>query len=270
MWDRVAFHVSASWDADVDRAWRSAGEPHVIWHGTSDDGLGWVAGTDIWSLAVDGPVSLVALQGAERLTRLIVLRPEADSQPVDWSQLPGLRAFDGSNPRGSGFDRLHLEDLSLWDFEGRDLAGLPFGPALRSCRLSPARRLRSLEGVEAATGLTELTLGYAPTTDYSPLSRLPQLAELTLAACPGVTDLSWIAQLTTMQRLTLENCKNVSGFLPIAEHRTLGTVALTGSTRPGDRDYRCLLGAHASRVYVETLPTWANVRRSELAARFPG
>lgn len=269
MWDRSVFHLSGAWDGDADRAWREAGKPHVIWHGSVADRLDWVAATDISSLAVDAPVPLVDLQGTERLRRLIAFRPEADSEPVDWTELPGLRAFDGCNPQGSGFDQMPLEDLSLWDFEGRDLAGLPFGPALRTCRLSPARRLRSLDGIEAASGLTELTLGYVPATDYSPIGRLSQLQELTLAACPGVTDLRWVRQMTALRRLTLENCKNVSGFQPIAVHRTLEMAAITGSTRPGDRDYRCLLDAHASRVYVETLPKWADITRAELTARFP-
>lgn len=268
---RALFMFDGDWTELVRQVWLDAGSPPVIQRRVGDvRDLSWLASsgiTDFTTSTGSGLRDDTQIAGATQLESLRLITSRTD--PIDWTRLRRLRTYDGNHRPGQGFESLHLEALSLWDYDGVDLTLLPVGPALRYFRLSPARRLRSLAGIEAATALEDLTLGHVSATDYEPLGRLPRLADLTLAACSGVRDLGWVAQATSLRRLVLENCKHVSSFAPLLSHPTLASITITGSTRPSDGDYSGLLRASADEVYVETLPRTANITRAQLTDRFP-
>jgi hypothetical protein len=269
--DVPLFEFVGDWTDDVREAWEAAGQPPVVqWRVGKVRDLSWLPASGIRDFTTSTDSGLLDDTQLAEATQLEGLRLfTSRTDPIDWTQLTRLRTYAGYPRPGSGFPTLNLEELSLWDYLGADLEPLPFGPALRRCRLSPARRLRSLAGIEKATALKDLTLGYVPAEDYEPLGRLPQLEELRLAACTGVHDLEWVGQAPNLRSLILENCKTIASFAPLLSHPTLELIGISGSTRPGDGDYRGLLRATAGQVYVETLPRTANLTRAELNERFP-
>ena len=150
-------------------------------------------GDSAWDTAVD-------LTPLATLTNLDYLSLPANMPPTDLSPLGELTnltglSFDGNNSGNSGW----ITDLS-W------LSGLSKIDQL----YLPVGELTSLEGLEGATGLTELNLsGAMYLTDLSPLEGLTNLQRLYLYSsgnAGGVVakDLSCLSNLTQLAEINLQ------------------------------------------------------------------
>ena len=92
---------------------------------------------------------------------------------------------------------------------------------------SPHGVVSSLAGLEHATSLASLTLGYNAVSDLSPLADLGSLTSLHLAG-NGLADLTSLADLRSLAVLYLDG-NNISDLSPLASLTSLTTLGLGGN-----------------------------------------
>jgi hypothetical protein len=121
--------------------------------------------------------------------------PIAELSRLRWLHLHGWR-----NLRALG--RLaHLERLTLYEVEMTSLRAYRALTGLRELRLMG--RMKSLDGIEALSGVETLWLRGYVVRDLTPLAALPNLHDLTLIDTDGVSDYGPIRSLTSLRRFEL-------------------------------------------------------------------
>ncbi len=100
---------------------------------------------------------------------------------------------------------------------------------------APDAGIRDLEGLQFATNLITLNLGYISSSkesnsneisDFSPLAELTNLKNLYLESC-GISNLSWLSRLTKLEKLTLNRNQGISDISPLAGLTNLKDLELS-------------------------------------------
>jgi hypothetical protein len=92
--------------------------------------------------------------------------------------------------------------------------------------------LVSLEGIEQASGVDELTLMACNALEsLSPLANAPSLRRLDVRQCERLVDLSPLASMK-LEALSIAHCPNVRDYRPVARVRGLSQLDLVGDSVP--------------------------------------
>jgi hypothetical protein len=236
-WAASMMEAEGPWTAAHTAAW-SMNRPDGLIYRTEDDGnvdfLPELPGLRL--LAVSGnPTDDSAIGRAVGLER-VVLQTTAKNR-LDWSALDRLARLDVSSR--PGLESLAaaggLQSLVVWECEEPDLSVLGTIGSLRELALKPARKLRSLAGIDGLPSLVSLELNYVPVAlDLAPLGALPDLRVLTLQGCRRQLSLEGIEQSTGLRELYLEGCGTISSLEPLLRVPELGKLYLGGNTTIAD------------------------------------
>jgi hypothetical protein len=186
-------------------------------------------GTHVWGLDVVGSVDDRGVRYCENLQTLSL---NTDSSTVvDWSTFRHLRSLFayGSRLGKRGFDVLSLKDLYLYSPKMPDLRPLATQP-LKHLALSPAKSLRTLDGLEDLS-LTSLMLAYTrPDLDLSNLASQASLETLHLEQVT-VRHLEWVPMMPRLTKLVLWNTRSMPTLAPLRDHPSLETLLAAGRLR---------------------------------------
>ncbi len=142
---------------------------------------------------------------------------------INRAHLPQLRRIEG----------LPIEALELRWYSDADLSAVPFPPTLNHLRVWHSGKLRSLAGIERATGLESLELeDNGPLEDASALQALPNLTSLDIrggfSAKQRVSGFGFLVGLR-LDRLTLRGIRGPDLALePVVQMKTLKELDLFG------------------------------------------
>ena len=166
-----------------------------------------------------------------------------DGGEVRAYRLPALPALAGGPGKGKeGFLRARAASLPLIADPAllaaiKAALGKAFGESVSAAQLAGLETLearnggiRDLAGLEGATSLKELDLGFNPVADLRPLALLPALESLTLDGT--APDLQLLASLAGLRRLSLRS-NGIDDLQPLASLAGLTALEL-GDNRIGD------------------------------------
>ena len=139
---------------------------------------------------------------------------------VDFARFTKLRDLHldwGPGAESIGSAR-SLEELSVNRYPGSDLRSFRDLNRLRVLRIASARKLASLDGIEAFIGLTVARLLLLPVlTDLTAIAGLSaSLQSLELNTCRRIGRLDPLAALTHLTSLYVNNCGEIESLAPIA------------------------------------------------------
>jgi hypothetical protein len=164
---------------------------------------------------------------------------------LDLTLLPRLRvlacAWDQVKDTIASTDR--LEDLYFSPYRAPDLTPLAHLTSLRSLRMKPPLRVRSLDGVQTMPWLARLSINAAPLEDTRALARLssPVLTRLDVPSCRRLATLDDFSGLIGLRELDVSESGPLAGLAPITGLAQLERLYLYGSTNITDGDLTPLL-----------------------------
>lgn len=165
--------------------------------------------------------------------------------PVDFSVFRNLERLhlDWGPGAESVVSLTRLRRLSINRYPATDLTGIGAHPGLRRLRLSDARRLQSLDGLDRFTSIEDIRL--LALTNLEDLGALSTVAvtldELELDTCKRIGTLDWFTPLIHLRVLSILNCGKVPSLKPIEGLLELQVFLFYESTNVLDGDLTPLL-----------------------------
>ncbi len=130
----------------------------------------------------------------------------------------------------------HIEDLTISDFDEKDLTKLSGLTNLKSLSFATAK-IKSLKGIENLTSLQNLSLGGVRSlTDISNITTLQKLERLEFDICWKLKDFSPIGDLKRLKELELLDCKNLASIKFVKDLPNLKRLSTLGTTIINDYD----------------------------------
>lgn len=178
--------------------------------------------------------------GVEHCKELRALKLQTGcTNPIEFGGLGSLQRVFVSGLRGreSLLGCKTLESLYLYAYPYEDLSPLRQLASLQRLEIGPARKLKSLTGLESvATAMSFLGVYYAPKLERvdAIVACAPVLTDLELYNCGRIRDLSSFGLLTALRRLLLVDCGHIQSLRPLTALRRLQTLLFYGNTNVED------------------------------------
>jgi internalin A len=164
---------------------------------------------------------------------------------IDLATLPHLRSLAAAWDvvRDTLYAPEYLGELIVFDYEGIDLDPLTVQPSLQKIHVKVARKLETLDSIDALPTLTSLRIAAAPDLhDIDALTSVKKtLRELDFEGCPDLYDIEALGTLGELRYLGISDCGRILSFHPIGCLALLETLYAWGSTRVEDCDLSPLL-----------------------------
>ncbi|MBM5575367.1 hypothetical protein [Deefgea sp. CFH1-16] len=187
---------------------------------------------DLKILAIDDlqGVDISNVEKIESLEYLSIGNVDTSIQLAGLSKLRHLRLQAGKNKCLPKIGLANLHNLAIWNFSESDLSILEGYPELESLEIIQAKKLISLEGIEACKKLSCVVLSYCPALhNINALIKLNLLQSFELKNTKKIHDYVALGKLVHLKKLIIDKAGSLQGVHAISNLKKLEHLVIIGS-----------------------------------------